>query len=160
MSGTLEFADGQESQAFAIPILPAADDDSTKTLGLVLVNPSAGAALGVVQTATLSLLGTAAAPLLSVDDAEARPGEDAVFTVRLSKPSDQTVTVGYATVDGTARGQTSSAADSLPPSYVPATGRLSFAPGESRKVIAVRTLAGPAWGSTLHSCSSIPKLRA
>ncbi|MEK0189674.1 Calx-beta domain-containing protein, partial [Microcoleus anatoxicus] len=54
---------------------------------------------------------------------------NAVFTVSLNNPSPQTVTVNYATADGTA-----TTADS---DYTAATGSVSFAAGETTKTIAV-----------------------
>jgi hypothetical protein len=53
----------------------------------------------------------------------------AVFTVSLSAPSSQPVTVNYATADGTA---TAGGSD-----YVPIYGTLTFAPGETTKTIMV-----------------------
>jgi len=53
----------------------------------------------------------------------------AVFTVSLSAPSSQPVTVNYATADGTA---TAGGND-----YVPISGTLTFAPGETTMTITV-----------------------
>ena len=53
----------------------------------------------------------------------------AVFTLSLSAPSSQPVTVNYATADGTA-----TAGDN---DYVPTFGTLTFAPGETTKTITV-----------------------
>jgi Calx-beta domain/Bacterial Ig domain/RTX calcium-binding nonapeptide repeat (4 copies)/von Willebrand factor type A domain/Bacterial cadherin-like domain len=55
----------------------------------------------------------------------------AVFTVTLSSPSKDTITVRYTTSDGTALGGTD---------YTPTTGVLTFAPGETSKTIAVPVL--------------------
>ncbi len=52
-----------------------------------------------------------------------------VFTVSLSKASNQPVSVNYATADGTA-----TAADG---DYVPTTGTLTFAPGQTSEAITV-----------------------
>ena len=57
---------------------------------------------------------------------------DAVIPVDLSGPSTQTVTVDYTTVDGTAK-----AADN---DYIPATGTLTFAPGETQKNIVIKVV--------------------
>jgi aryl-phospho-beta-D-glucosidase BglC (GH1 family) len=55
----------------------------------------------------------------------------ATFTVTLSRPSSQAVTVAFATVDGTVKqGQ----------DYTPVSGTLTFAPGETQKTIAVPLL--------------------
>ncbi len=58
--------------------------------------------------------------------------EAANFTVSLSAASGQTVTVAYSTVNGTATSGTD---------YTAAAGTLTFAPGETRKVIPVAVLA-------------------
>jgi hypothetical protein len=73
-------------------------------------------------------------PTLSIDDATVAEGDagttTATFTVTLSEApgSGETVTVDYATSDGTATAGTD---------YVAATGTLTFAEGETTKTIAV-----------------------
>jgi hypothetical protein len=52
----------------------------------------------------------------------------AVFSVRLSEPSDEQVTVSYNTADGIATGGSD---------YQAASGTLTFAPGETRKTVTV-----------------------
>ena len=72
-------------------------------------------------------------PELSVADAEAREGEDAVlrFRVTLDRAAAVTVTVGYATVDGTAvAGE----------DYEGASGTLTFAPGETELTVEVAVI--------------------
>ena len=70
---------------------------------------------------------------LSVGDARATEGVDAAlgFAVTLSPASSGTVTVDYATADGTAQ----AGAD-----YTAASGTLTFAPGETSKTVAVALL--------------------
>jgi chitinase len=56
------------------------------------------------------------------------------FTVSLSAPSTQPVTVAYATADGTAtQGQ----------DYVATSGTLTFAPGQTQQTITVSVMADP-----------------
>lgn len=52
----------------------------------------------------------------------------AVFVVRLSRPSTRTITVSYATVAGTA---------TPPDDFTPASGTLTFDPGETAKQITI-----------------------
>ena len=72
-------------------------------------------------------------PALSVADAEANEGQDAAitFAVTLSRPASATVTVDYATADGTA---------TAGEDYTATSGTLTFAAGESSKTIAVPLL--------------------
>ena len=69
-------------------------------------------------------------PTVSVADAEATEGPGATldFMVTLDRALDETVTVDYATADGTA----TAGAD-----YTTTSGTLTFEPGEQRKTIAV-----------------------
>ena len=72
-------------------------------------------------------------PGLSVADATVREGPGAVleFGVKLSREPSGTVTVAYATSDGTAQ----AGAD-----YTAASGTATFAPGETRKTVEVTVL--------------------
>ena len=72
-------------------------------------------------------------PTLSVDDAHAQEssGTPMIFTVRLSRPATSTVTVAYATQDGSATAGLD---------YTATSGQLSFAPGQQSRTIAVPIL--------------------
>jgi parallel beta-helix repeat protein len=76
--------------------------------------------------------GAAAQPELSVGDVTLTEGHSgttaATFTVALSVASTQTVTVSYATADGTATAGSD---------YAAASGSLTFAPGTTSKAVAV-----------------------
>jgi probable HAF family extracellular repeat protein len=71
-------------------------------------------------------------PALTISDATVTEGNtgttNATFSVTLSAPSSQTVTVGYGTADGTATAGSD---------YEAASGTLIFAPGETTKIITV-----------------------
>jgi Calx-beta domain/PASTA domain/RTX calcium-binding nonapeptide repeat (4 copies) len=73
-----------------------------------------------------------APPALSVSDVAVTEGNagttNAIFTVSLDVESGQAVSVDYATADGTAN---------APPDYAPQGGTLQFAPGETKKTIAI-----------------------
>lgn len=56
---------------------------------------------------------------------------DAILTVALSAPSDGTVTVNYATADGSARAGSD---------YIATSGRLTFAPGQTRQTVTVKLI--------------------
>ena len=68
---------------------------------------------------------------LQFDFDENTSGVLANFVVTLAQPSNQTVTVRYATSNGTATGGDD---------YVATTGTLTFAPGETSKTISVVVL--------------------
>ena len=71
-------------------------------------------------------------PALTIDEVTVPEDRgNAVFTVGLSRQSTSTVTVGYATADGTADAGSD---------YTPRSGTLVFQPGQMRKTIAVPVL--------------------
>jgi hypothetical protein len=76
--------------------------------------------------------GTTELPSLTVDDVQVTEGDggttDAVFTVRLSAPSGQAVTVDYATADGAAV---------APDDYAAVAGSLSFPAGTTTLTVGV-----------------------
>jgi hypothetical protein len=102
--------------------------------------PSSGVALEVPQPVEV----VAPLPRLAIDDVTVtEPGTgtaSAIFTVRLSAATDQTVAVRYATRDGTAR---SAAGD-----YVPTSGTLRFDPGITAQTISVSIPADASIEST------------
>ena len=72
-------------------------------------------------------------PVLTVDDARASEGTDATldFTVRMNAAVEGTVTVDYATSDGTAKAGED---------YTAQSGTLTFAPGDTEKMVSVPIL--------------------
>ena len=80
-----------------------------------------------------ALAGFAGSELASIEasDAEAREGEALEFRLELSEESETPVSVDYETADDTAH----EGAD-----YVPLSGTVRFAPGETVKMVAVATL--------------------
>lgn len=107
----------------------------------VVLSAPHNATIGDSQ-ATVTILNDDPIPALAVNSAlliEPDAGAtNLVFTVSLFGASDRTVTVDYATADGTAK------SSGALPDYVAAAGTLSFAPGEVTKTIAV-LIAGDAW---------------
>jgi fibronectin-binding autotransporter adhesin len=70
-------------------------------------------------------------PQISISDPTVTEGGAAAFTVTLDQPSDQTVTVNFATADGTAM---------APGDYTAATGTVTFAPGVTSQTVTVQTI--------------------
>jgi outer membrane protein assembly factor BamB len=68
---------------------------------------------------------------ISISNATAQEGNSAQFTVSLAFPSTQTVTVNYATADGTA---------TVGADYTTAAGTLTFAPGQTSQTVAIQTI--------------------
>ena len=93
----------------------------------------AGEALGTLTVPFAVAVETQAPPALTVADAQAEEGTDATldFAVTLDKESTGTVTVAYATSDGTATAGSD---------YTAVSGTLTFAPGETEKTVSVPVL--------------------
>ena len=102
---------------------------STFPVGTTTVTATATDGSG--NTATCSFTVTVL-PVLSIDDVSIVEGDsgttNAVFTVSLSTASSNTVTVHYATADGTA---------TAPSDYTATSGTLTFGPGETSKPVSV-----------------------
>jgi len=129
-NGNLSFAPGTTSQTITVRVLGDLLNEVNETFFVNLAFStnapiSDGQGLGTINNDD-------PLPSLAIDDVtvtEASPGiTNALFTVSLSAASGQTVTVNFATADGTA----SAGSD-----YVATNGVLSFAPGTSTRTIAV-----------------------
>jgi hypothetical protein len=131
--GTINFADGQASQTIIVPICSDALDEPNETFTVTLSGATGGAIIGSPSTATVTIIDDDAAPTLSINDVSQAEGNAGTtpftFTVTLSAPSGQAVTVDYATVDGTATAGSDYTA--IPPTT------LTFAPGETTKQVTV-----------------------
>lgn len=103
-------------------------DENTETFRVLLTSPT-NATLGTsIGTGTISDDDTTT---LSVDDPSGNEGDPITFTVTLSLTSVNTVTVNFATLNGTAL----SGSD-----YTSTGGVLSFAPGVTTKTVTVQTI--------------------
>jgi hypothetical protein len=139
-AGTLTFAPGVFSQTIEVPIIGDRLGETTESFFVTLLNPSEGAVL-IDQRAVVSILDDE--PTISIDhpygidpltvvegDSGTTP---AVFTVTLSQPYDQEVTVHYYTLTGNVN------------DIIPLDDTLRFAPGETSKTITVEVV-----GDLLH----------
>jgi Calx-beta domain len=134
-SGTLSFLPGDTSKTVDVTVNGDTKEESDQTF-TVNLSGAVGATIADDQG-----LGTITnddpVPGISVDDQVVAEGNSPTtttmtFNITLSNPSDQTVTVDYATNDGTA-----TLADS---DYVTATGTLAFTAGQTAKTVDVTVI--------------------
>ena len=124
------FAAGQtDNVRVRVPIINDALDETGETFSLVGTT-SAGVTANVSATGTVNVTSTTTMPpTLAVNDVTVdEAAGTATFTVTLSAPSGQTVTVGYNTSNGLA----SAGSD-----FTAATGTLTFAPGVTTQTVTV-----------------------
>jgi glucose/arabinose dehydrogenase len=143
-SGTVSFAAGSASgatRAVTVPILNDSGAESGETFTVSLSSPS-GAVLGTPATETLSIVDNDAATL-SINNASVAEGSagptNAVFTVTLSAAGSNTVTVNFATANGTATAGSD---------YVALAGTLTFPAGTTSRNINIQ-----ATGDTLSEAN-------
>src|SRR5262249_46114318 len=103
-SGTLTFDPGQTSQTVTVSVLGDTLSEASETFTLNLSSPTNATLIQAQGTTTIS--DDDPLPSLSVNNVSVVEGNSgttaATFTVSLSAPSGQTVTVSYATLNGTA----------------------------------------------------------
>jgi hypothetical protein len=130
VNGTLVFAPGVTAMTVAMPVIGDSTAEGPELAWVVLDTPvNASVPQRLTPIFFVDNDATAGVPAISVSDPVVDEGAGrATFMVWLNKPSIATVTVGYATADDT----TSAGID-----YRPATGTLSFAPGEVVKTVTV-----------------------
>jgi len=134
----LTFTPGTTTRTITIPIAGDLISEGSESFVVNLSSPAAATIADGQGTGTI--LDNDSSPSLSINDVtvtENNTGSvNAVFTVTLSPASGQTVTVNYATADGTA---------TAPADYTAASGgTLTFNPG-----ITSRTITVPVIGDTL-----------
>ena len=120
-SGTLTFADSVTSQTFSVPVLDDSLAEPNETVNLSLSNPTGSAVLGTPNTAVLTITNVPKPGSLQFSSATysiAENGGNAIITVTRTNGNEGTVTVNYATSDGTS----SAGSD-----YTATSGTLTFA---------------------------------
>ena len=129
VQGTLTFAPGATSRIVSVATLDDAQDEPAETFTLTLSSPANATLAAAIAEGWI--LDDDAGPQLSVAGTSGDEGSALDFVVSASSTGGQTITVDYATTDGSAvSGQ----------DYRAARGSLAFAPGESRKTVSVATL--------------------
>jgi subtilisin family serine protease/subtilisin-like proprotein convertase family protein/DNA-binding cell septation regulator SpoVG len=131
VAGTLTFAPGETTQTVDVVIVGDRLHEGDHAFFLNLSNVSG--TIVAVSRGTATILDDDQPPTLSITDvvtvAEGNSGTKSVtFTVRLSEPSGQAVSVQYATADGTATAGTD---------YVAKSGTLTFAAGQTTATITI-----------------------
>ena len=126
-SGTLTFQPSETTKTVGVPITDDSLDDGGETLTLTLSGASGANLEDAVATGTIR---NTEPSELSVTDAEASEEEDSTldFVVTLDPAATATVTVDYATADGTATAGSD---------YTATSGTLTFQPSETTKTVAV-----------------------
>ena len=131
-AGTVTFAPGVTTQTITVPVVGDTLDEANETFVVNLSAPQ-NATLGTPSQGTGTITDNDPTPSLRIDDLSVTEGNSgtvtATFTVTLSAASGRTVTVNYATSNGTA---TAASGD-----YLAASGTLSFAPGITTRTVAV-----------------------
>ncbi|MBS9477709.1 Calx-beta domain-containing protein [Ancylobacter radicis] len=133
VSGTLTFAAGETSKVIRVPVIGDKVVEANEALTITLSTPSGATLADGTATGTITNDDVAATlPTLAIGDASVAEGNDGTaylsFTVTLSKAATSAVSVAYASANGTATaGQ----------DYQAVSGTLTFAPGETSKVIRV-----------------------
>ena len=130
-SGTLVFPPGATQTNIAVTVLGDNIPEEDETFSVSLSNP-VNAELALPPRATGTITNDDPFPRLSISDVTVTEGNTgttaALYSVRLSLPAIETVTVNYTTTDGTAKAGSD---------YVNISGTLTFTPGVTNQTITV-----------------------
>jgi uncharacterized protein len=129
-TGQVVFGVGETMKEIRVPVRGDLDDESDESFSIVLSNP-VGGVIGT-GTATGTIIDNDVTQAVSIADSAIVEGDNGVtylsFTVSLAAPAAGTITVDFATADGSATaGQ----------DYLPVSGQVSFAAGETSKTILI-----------------------
>ena len=128
-SGTLSFDPGETLQQVFVPVVGDKAVETNETFAFNLSNATGASLADGVAIATITDDDTVSISVANATVTEGNSGTvNAVFGVTLSAASTQTVTVSYATANGSA---------TAPADYQATTGTLTFSPGETAHQIIV-----------------------
>ncbi|WP_043341922.1 Calx-beta domain-containing protein, partial [Belnapia moabensis] len=131
-AGTLSFAPNETSKTVAVPTVEDSAVELNETLFFNLSDPTGAALADAAATGTI--INDDSAPIvvpgMRVSDVSVTEGGVLNFAVTLSAASTAPITVNYSTANGTAI---------APADYTAASGTLTFAPQQTRIVVAVGT---------------------
>ncbi|RYX84047.1 hypothetical protein EON83_11950 [bacterium] len=105
-TGTLTFAAGETTKNIPVPIINDPSDEDAESFRITLSNPSPSTAIGPTSVTTITITDDDDIPTITVDDVQKIEGDfgqsNLAFTVTLSAPSGRTLSLRYATSDGSA----------------------------------------------------------
>jgi hypothetical protein len=128
-SGTLTFTPGQTVRQIVVPVVGDTVIEISETFSLSLSNPVNATFSDPTALGTITDNNTVTIAVGNATVTEGNFGTvNAVFNVTLSAMSTQTITVDYATADGSA---------TAPADYLATSGTLTFAPGQTVQQIVV-----------------------
>ena len=136
-TGTVTFGANETFKQITVPIInDSLDEVDPETINLTVSGVSGGASLGNLLTSVLNIRDDDPLPATNIDSITVVEGNTsnsvAIVPVHLQVPSGRVVTVNYQTVSGTA---------TSPDDFLPASGTITFAPGETFKNVSV-TIVG------------------
>ncbi len=136
-TGSIVFAPGETTKTVSVTIHGDALNEANETLLVNLSSPTNALIADGQAVGTIS--NDDAAPTVSIGDVSAKEGDSGStvfsFQVTLSSASGQTVSINYATANGTA--VTTGTAPTGGADYVAQASVLSFAAGETTKTVSV-----------------------
>ncbi len=132
VTGSLDWIDGDKaSRTFTVPVANDLLDEPNETFTVLLTTPMGGAILGSPRVGTVTITDNDLPPKVQFGlpaSSGAESNTPAVIDVSLSAASAKTITVKYATANGTAV----SGSD-----YTTISGTLTFTPGQTSRSISV-----------------------
>ena len=136
-SGTVTFNPGQISRQVVVQVQGDTLNETNETFSVALSNPTNAIVAGS-GFATGTITNNDAIPTLSINNVTALEGNagstNFIFTVTLSAASGQTITVGFATANGSAI---------APGDYVANSGTVTFNPGTTTQTITIQVVGDP-----------------
>ncbi|HYH08790.1 MAG TPA: IPTL-CTERM sorting domain-containing protein [Thermoanaerobaculia bacterium] len=137
-NGTITFLQGDMSETITIDVTGDVLFEPNETFTITLSSPSANGAISDGE-ATGTILNDDGVTLINISDANVTEGNAGLatltFTVTLTQPAAENVTVNYTTSDGTA---TVANAD-----YVAEAGTVTFTPGDQSETITIDVTGDP-----------------
>src|SRR6185312_6173304 len=132
VSGTLNFAPGEIVKEVSVTLINDNITEDFENFNFNLSNVTGNAVLGTPATSSVIIFDDDPTPVISINDVTVAEGNSAissaVFTVNLDHPSALTITVNYASANGSATAGSD---------YQAVSGILTFNPGEMSKPIPV-----------------------